>query len=282
MITRIAPTPSGFLHKGNVFNFLLNWLWSRANGGKVMLRIDDADTQRKRIDYVEDIYQVLEALGLDWDLGPSGPEALEHEWSQRYRQELYESVLQELMNAQFVYACKCSRTYSSGIDQRCVCQTLHLPIESEQVSLKIKVPENQIIYINEQQHQSVVINDFVVRQKDGSPAYVMSSLADDIHFGITHIVRGEDLLESTARQIYIDNLRSHSSFGNVKFWHHKLLVNDDNMKLSKSAGARSRSILVEETPDKIMKDFIHWMSWDPNKYQCLSDCLSHPDLKITT
>jgi len=282
MITRIAPTPSGFLHKGNVFNFLLNWLWSKSNGGKVMLRIDDADAQRKRIDYVEDIFRVLEALGLDWDIGPSGPEALEQSWSQRYRQELYEFVLQELMNAQFVYACSCSRTYSSGIDGNCICKTLRLPMEAEQFCLKIKVPENQIININDQRSLSIAIKDFIVRQKDGSSAYVISSLADDVHFGITHVVRGEDLLESTARQIYIDNLLSIPSFSNVNFWHHQLLVNERNIKLSKSAGVQSRSILVEETPDKMIKDFIHWMNWDHNKYQCLGDCLTHPDLKIST
>lgn len=95
-MTRMAPTPSGFLHLGNMYNFILNWLWARANNGKVLLRIDDADTERKRKEYLDDIFRVLEKTGLDWDLGPTGPDDFERNWTQAQRNDIYASLLATL------------------------------------------------------------------------------------------------------------------------------------------------------------------------------------------
>lgn len=275
MITRIAPTPSGFLHKGNVFNFLLNWLWARANGGKVLLRIDDADAERKRKEYVEDIFRVLEALGIDWDMGPSGPQQLENEWSQCHRKDLYEAILHELEGKDILYACRCSRTIHTGKDDLCDCKRLHLSLNEKHHSCKIKVPSDCHIDISEKTTHKIGIEDFVVRKKDGEAAYAISSLADDLHFGVTHIVRGEDLLESTARQIYIDSLLPQPSFHQVRFRHHPLLRDENNTKYSKSAGAQSTSILNTERPETILKDFVNWMAWDENQFQTLGDLLNH-------
>lgn len=280
MITRIAPTPSGYLHKGNIYNFLLNWLWARANGGKVMLRIDDADAERKRMEYVEDIFRVLEALGLDWDIGPSGPDALEKEWSQQHRRDLHEALLTTLHSKEIIYACKCSRTIHTGINNACDCSRLYLSLDDLSFSRKIKVPKGTEMTINEKYPRTMALNDFVVRKKDGHPAYAICSLADDLHFCITHIVRGEDLLESTARQLYIDSHLPHPAFHHVFFWHHSLLLDQKNEKYSKSAGAQSCSILNSQSTESILKDFVHWIGWDINNHQTITDLLSHPSFRI--
>jgi glutamyl/glutaminyl-tRNA synthetase len=276
MITRIAPTPSGYLHKGNIYNFLLNWLMARASGGKVVLRIDDADTERKRIEYVEDIFRVLDALELDWDIGPSGPDELESKWSQTFRMDLYHSLLQKLKNAEVIYACQCSRTKYAGENQHCRCKHMELPLQDFSSAWKINIPRETKISVIDKEPKLIDINDFVVRKKDGRPSYSVASLADDLHFGVTHIVRGEDLFESTARQLYLDSLLPHPSFHQVRFWHHQLLRNEAGEKLSKSTGVQSFSILKNGSPLRILHDFALWMGWRVDQYSTLSEMVRHP------
>jgi glutamyl-tRNA synthetase len=276
MITRIAPTPSGFLHKGNIYNFLLSWLMARAHGGKVMLRIDDADTERKRIEYVEDIFRVLDALELDWDIGPSGPDELESKWSQTFRLDLYHSLLQKLIDVEVVYACHCSRTKQTGDNHHCRCKQMKLPLQDSLSSWKINMPEETKIIINEKEPKLIEVNDFVVRKKDGRPAYTICSLADDLQFSITHIVRGEDLLESTARQLFIDSQLPNPSFYQVYFWHHQLLHHQTGEKLSKSAGIQAHSTLMHESPRNILRDFAQWMGWNADQYSTLPEMIRHP------
>ncbi|MEQ8535610.1 MAG: glutamate--tRNA ligase family protein, partial [Imperialibacter sp.] len=98
-ITRFAPTPSGFLHIGNIYSFLITWLLARKNNGQILLRIDDLDQERVRPEYVENIFRTLEWFGLDWDLGPSSVEQFEKEYSQLRRMEWYEAALQKLERA---------------------------------------------------------------------------------------------------------------------------------------------------------------------------------------
>lgn len=281
MITRIAPTPSGYLHKGNIFNFLLNWLWARANGGKVLLRIDDADAQRKRPEYIEDIFRVLEQFGMDWDTGPSGPDDFERYWSQQHRRDLYEDMLHELLRSGKIYACACSRSQLQEPDAVCNCNELSTPLHAKDVAWKCKVSILKPIEINDRRVNLQSINDFIVRKKDGWPAYPVTSLADDLNYGITHIARGEDLLESTARQLYLDILLPEQRFTQVEFWHHPLLTNDKHLKISKSAGARSRSLLDSERPEGILRDFAQWMGWNPEEFNGLEEMKTHPDFFLS-
>ena len=107
--SRIAPTPSGFLHAGNAMNFILTWAITRASGGRLLLRIDDLDKGRYRREYVEDIFAGLEWLGLDYDEGPRSVQELEERWSQHHRLNRYQLLLDQLRADKRLFACICSR-----------------------------------------------------------------------------------------------------------------------------------------------------------------------------
>lgn len=275
MITRLAPTPSGFLHEGNIYNFLINWLWARANGGKVWLRIDDADVQRKRPEYVEDIFIVLEWMGLYWDIGPEGPDALESVWSQTHRRPIYESLLSKLAEKNQLYACTCSRTQMKSARQPCLCYEQSLPLNTHEAAWKMKMDDTAVVSIPNEKNAAIdtrlSLFDFVVRKKDLWPAYAITSLADDMEFGVTHIARGLDLLESTARQFHIARQLPDTTFTSVHCWHHDLLLDDTQEKISKSAGFQSQSIINTTTPELIVERFVAWLGADPNTYRTLKD-----------
>lgn len=261
MITRIAPTPSGYLHPGNIFNFLLNWHWARCNNGKVLLRIDDADAERKRPDYVEDIFRVLEWLGIDWDLGPAGPDELEKNWSQFHRKEMYNGLLQELRDRELIYACECTRTQLA--EAPCSCRVKNIKPDTAGVAWRIETKGEIISFhdriVGEIKHYLPLQNSFVVRRKDGIAAYHLASLADDRHFNITHIGRGEDLLPSTAMQLHLDGLLHKPCFNQCIFWHHPLLTGDTGTKLSKSSGEYGRSIMSYLKKEQLTASFEKWI-----------------------
>lgn len=257
MLTRLAPTPSGYIHTGNIYNFLLNWLWARSNNGKVMLRIDDGDATRKRKEYVEDIFYVLDWLGLDWDIGPSGPGDFEANWSQLKRTDLYKDILDELVKKNCVFACTCSR------NQACQCAEKKTNLHQTNTAWKMKVIENSSIHFRDKilGDTAIDILPFVIKRKDGFASYQVCSLADDRHFGITHICRGNDLKESTAMQLYIDQQTALPSFYQCQFWHHLLIPGTNGIKLSKSAGVSAESIIKTYSKADIFSSFSSWMGW---------------------
>jgi glutamyl-tRNA synthetase len=267
MLTRIAPTPSGFLHTGNLYNFLLNWLWARSNGGRVLLRIDDGDADRKRREYVEDIFRVLEWLGLDWDLGPSGPDDFERNWTQAGRTPLYRAMLDELIANNLLFACRCSRKLkrSDSGAHACRCAADAYPLNGPEMAWRMMMTGEAQISFHDRAMGAVSINladtagAFVVRRKDGLAAYQICSLADDRHFGITHIARGSDLLESTAMQLHIDRQLNVPVFHNTVFHHHALLLGSGGEKISKSAGKQSESIRESNVRKDIIRSFGVWL-----------------------
>lgn len=268
IITRMAPTPSGFLHAGNMYNFLLNWLWAKALGGQVLLRIDDADAARKRPEYVEDIFRVLEWLGLHWDIGPTGPDDFEKHWSQHNRNTQYATVLDELMAKDLLFACSCSRK-QLGNDgpYPATCTYKSLPFDKPDTAWRIHMDKANHIQFTDRALGDVHIalakttGSFVVRKKDGMAAYQISSLADDGYWGVTHIARGQDLLPSTAMQLYIDGLLDKQYLQGCHFWHHPLLQQNDGTKISKSAGHQAQSLLQTVNKETLLTDFTAWMNW---------------------
>jgi glutamyl/glutaminyl-tRNA synthetase len=269
MITRIAPTPSGFVHTGNIYNFLLNWLWARAGNGKVLLRIDDADTARKRPEYVTDIFRVLDWLGLYWDIGPAGPDDFEKHWSQLQRKQLYDNLLDELLQKDLLFACTCSRSQLGNTNTLYPGHCLHkgLPMDTKDAAWRVRMKDDSAIQFSDKAAANVCINItdttgcFVVRKKDGMAAYQITSLADDRHFGITHIARGQDLLPSTAMQLHIDGLLELPYLNHCRFWHHALVKNPEGSKLSKSAGYQSHSLIGNIKKQRLLHAFAQWMEW---------------------
>ncbi|MCS7035813.1 MAG: glutamate--tRNA ligase family protein [Saprospiraceae bacterium] len=231
---RMAPTPSGFLHVGNAVNFTLNWLAARLHPqGRLLLRIDDLDAERKRPEYVQNIFDTLHWLGLDWDEGPRSPEDLERQWSQRHRLPLYETLLRTLRERQYLFACAKSRRdlapFGSHYPEAFRQQPCSL--DDADVAWRIRTP-----LPHRPEHMPP---DFVVRRRDGIPAYQVVSVADDVFFGITHVIRGEDLSASTHAQEYLARCAELPAFERIVFLHHPLLTDAQGNKLSKSAGAQA-------------------------------------------
>jgi glutamyl-tRNA synthetase len=238
---RFAPTPSGYLHIGNALNFTLNWLVARLDGGKILLRIDDLDADRKRPEYVADIFESLEWLGLDWDEGPRSQENFEKNWSQHRRLPLYFKALEKLRDTGLLFACRKSRRDLApfGGDYPPEFRNQNLSLDDPDVAWRIRTP------LLSGEGQGVGLPDFVVRRRDGIPAYQLASLVDDLHFGVTHVVRGADLEASTQAQIYLAECLGETNFLKIKFLHHPLITDAQGEKLSKSAGASSLKALRE-------------------------------------
>ena len=226
MLFRIAPTPSGYLHIGNAVNFVLTWLAARQLGGRILLRIDDLDADRKRPEYVTDIFQTIDYLGLDYDTGPTSPADVEASWSQRHRIDRYAGTLAALRETGMLYACGLTRKELQAYGDT-------YPAAGRGQNLSLNVSGLTWRF----RAEGDGANDFIVRRRDGVSAYQIASLTDDHDFGVTHLVRGLDLLASTNRQRQLAHALGWGDFWNARVWHHPLLVGADGLKLSKSAGA---------------------------------------------
>lgn len=238
--TRIAPTPSGFLHSGNAYSFTLTAAWAKELGANILLRIDDLDDARKRPEYVADIFATLHRLQISWQLGPQTPDEFEQHWSQRLRMAEYNAALEALCRIPgLVYACTCSRRVLSSGGQ-CSCHLRNLPLSTPDAAWRVNVPPHTLIRFNDEKRGAVKIDlhaaagNFVVRRRDGIAAYQIASLVDDMIFEITHIVRGEDLLPSTAAQLFLAKQLGYENFLQVRFLHHELITDEQGNKLSKS------------------------------------------------
>jgi glutamyl/glutaminyl-tRNA synthetase len=245
-LSRLAPTPSGWLHEGNGLSFILTWALARRHQARLLLRVDDLDRARYRPAYLEDIFETLVWLGLDYDQGPRSEEDLERHWSQRHRMNLYLELLAVLRESGRLYACVCSRSRRRLLtaNASCPCREEGISLDRQDASWKVQVPEGTRVACREPgglRHLDIhqLMGDFVVRQKNGMPAYQVASLADDRHFGVDLIVRGEDLLPSTAAQLYLASLTGYADFLDAVFVHHPLVLDAQGQKLSKSGGARA-------------------------------------------
>ncbi len=257
---RLAPTPSGYLHVGNACNFLLNWLATRFQpGARLLLRIDDLDADRKRPEYIQDIFDTLDWLGLDWDEGPTTPEDFESSWSQHRRIALYQQTLEGLRDKGFLFPCAKSRRELAPFEGHYPREFRNQPIDFDdpEVAWRVRTPESA---------PDPVPEDFIVRRRDGLPAYQLASLADDLHFGITHIIRGEDLRSSTAAQRFLAECLGYVAFGGIAVLHHPLWRDEKGEKLSKSAGAAALKTWREEgrpTAD-FFRAFEVWLGLPPS------------------
>lgn len=246
---RIAPTPSGFIHAGNKANFRLVAERCREADGVLRLRIDDLDRQRVRPAYVQSIFEALRELEISPELGPQTPAEHEAHFSQTLRLPRYGEVLHKLVWGKHVFACRCSRAQMTAESRNGqysgACLHRNIPLDAPDVSWRLRMPEDaESHFYNEtgglETANLFALNPyFVVRRRDGLPAYHIASLADDVDYGTTDIIRGEDLRESTFSQAYLAALLEFETFRNIHFEHHPLLLGPDGQKLSKSAGAKA-------------------------------------------
>lgn len=259
--TRIAPTPSGYLHLGNVLSIAATVALARHTGAKVLLRIDDLDQLRVKREYVEDIFETLDYLEIPYDEGPRDYREYKQEYSQLHRLDNYHDALHALCDRGAVFACDCSRSAvltknAQGIYTG-VCRHRGLPFDAPGLKWRL-VTDNQlgpaVHGVDSSTVQAMLppaLHYFVVRKKDGFPAYQLASVVDDLHFEVDLIVRGEDLWASTLAQHYLARLLpGGDTFRQAKCWHHLLLTDSSGSKLSKSAGATSVHYLRKQGVSK--------------------------------
>ncbi|MEG6587917.1 tRNA glutamyl-Q(34) synthetase GluQRS [Paenibacillus barengoltzii] len=250
---RFAPTPSGDMHLGNAKIALLSWLQMRAAGGAFVLRIEDIDTQRSKPAITERILADLRWLGLDWDEGPGASEA-SGPYLQSERTELYEEALAKLDAAGRLYPCFCSRAEllavagaphglsSEGAPYPGTCRGLS-PEEQQRraqhkdPSLRFAIGPEEIRFVDGIAGPQVFPpgsgGDFVVRRADHMYSYQLAVTVDDALMGITDVLRGDDLLDSTPRQLH---LYAALDLTPPKFAHAPLILGEDGRRLAKRHG----------------------------------------------
>jgi len=264
---RFAPSPTGPLHLGNARTALLSWLAARACGGTYVMRLEDLDLPRVRPGAEEGILADLLWLGLDWDEGPDvggpfGP------YRQSERMDLYALALARLREGKLAYPCFCSRAevqaaaqaphgpFDEGPRYPGTCRDLE-PAEvrrraqSRPPAWRLRVEEGEVVFfdlVHGPQRRNVAeeTGDFVIARADGVPAYQLAVVVDDAAMGVTEVVRGDDLLGSTARQLLLYRALELEA---PRFAHVPLLLGEDGARLAKRHGAPTLSALRERGAD---------------------------------
>ena len=246
--TRIAPTPSGYLHIGNILSFAWTAYLAKMTQAQLLLRIDDLDSPRIRTEYVQDVFNTLEWMGIAWTEGPQSMFDYKHHYSQTQRIAYYQSLWQMGLEKGLFYACSCSRKTLQTQQDTCVesCQNQPaMPDKEDLVNWRFKNLCAQSITLKHFDRCAHAyglpeeMQGFVVRRKNQLPSYQLASLADDVRFEVDLVVRGEDLWSSTLAQAQLAHHLGLSSFAQTHFVHHPLLKDELGRKLSKSAGAKA-------------------------------------------
>ncbi len=244
-LTRFAPTPSGFLHLGNIYSFLVTHSVAKNHNAKILLRIDDYDQDRVKNKYIKDIFDTLDFLEIPYDLGPKSYKEFQQLFSAKHRFSLYQNALETLKNKHMLFACDCSRKKVDRMHPKGFytghCRTKNLDFEHPEINWRIKLPLHNPVKIKtlkgwENGIIPGILNDVIVKKKDGHPSYQLASVVDDLYFNVDLIVRGRDLWGSSLAQVYISEHLEKNKFKSNTFHHHELIRNDENRKLSKSAG----------------------------------------------
>ena len=258
-ISRLAPTPSGYLHLGNAFSFILTWLLVRRLEGKLQLRIDDLDSARLKRDCLEDIFLQLEWLGLAYDSGPQGPEEHLKHYSQTLKIEDYREALSSLRQLRSLYACQCSRKRYLAISEDGLypktCRDKKLDLDQPEITWRFKSESEALsdeVFFegsSEEDSSSKPLGDAVLLRRNGVPSYQIASLVDDMKNRSTLIVRGIDLYPSSLFQQTVAEKLGWATFSEICFVHHSLLKDSTGKKYAKSEGAYSLKDLKQENSD---------------------------------
>ncbi len=245
---RFAPSPTGYLHVGGARTALFNWLYARHHGGTFVLRIEDTDLERSREPWVEGIQSTLRWLGLDWDEGP---------YRQSERRSRHLQAAEQLRTQGAAYECFCTEEELAvraeagraagrdpGYDGRCrnltAAERAALAAEGRPRSTRFRTPDEGMSTFTDVVRGEVAvpwstIGDFVIVRSSGAPVFFLANAVDDADMGITHVIRGEDLLDSTHRMLALREALGVPD--RPTFAHLPLLVGADRGKLSKRHGA---------------------------------------------
>ncbi len=242
IITRFPPSPTGYLHIGGARTALFNWLYARKNNGKFVLRIEDTDAARSTKESVDAILESLEWLGMDWDAGP---------YFQTQRYSIYNEYIEKLIESGSAYYCSCSQDEVDAMREKAKamglkpmyngnCRKKNLAKGNGTV-VRLKTPDQGVTIVKDfvkgdTAFQNVEMDDFIIQRSDGSPMYNLAVVVDDLTMGVNTIIRGDDHLINTPKQmlIYKALKTPMPSFGHVP-----MVLGSDKSRLSKRHGAMS-------------------------------------------
>ncbi|MCP3669551.1 MAG: glutamate--tRNA ligase [Gammaproteobacteria bacterium] len=238
--TRFAPSPTGYLHVGGARTALFSWLYARKHGGQFVLRIEDTDLERSSAESVNAILEGMTWLGLEYDQGP---------FYQTHRFDRYNEVIQQLMDQGLAYRCNCSRERLDTMRDEAMkqkakprydghCRNQNIDPNEPHV-IRFRNPEDGVVVVDDLVRgrvafQNAELDDLIIRRTDGSPTYNLTVVVDDMDMEINVVIRGDDHLNNTPRQINILRALGQDS---PKYAHVPMILGDDGARLSKRHGA---------------------------------------------
>ena len=281
---RFAPSPTGDLHVGNIRTALFDWAYARHTGGTFLFRIEDTDTTRVTDEYINAAIDTLKWLGLDWDEGPqvggeNGP------YLQSQRLDIYAKWAQTFLDQGDAYHCYCSpdeleavreeqrkANVAPGYNGHCrdltAEQIAGYKAEGREAVVRMRMPDGTTTFTDEIRGDVTFdhkfVPDFVLVRADGSPLYTLAVAVDDVMMGVTHVLRGEDLLSSTPRQIRVYQAMGVKLEDYPAFAHLPFVMGQDNAKLSKRNGEVSIAWYREQgyLPEAIC-NYLALLGWSP-------------------
>lgn len=287
---RIAPSPSGNLHVGTARTALFNFLFAKKNNGKFVLRIEDTDAERTSQEYIDNIFDSLKALGLNWDEGPDvgGPYG---PYTQSERFDIYPKYVQQLLDSGFAYECFCTPeeleaekeeatrnkkpyVYSKKCENLTEEEKAKLRAEGRKPAIRFNIAKAQKAFhdssilkfddlVKGELHMDTdLLGDFVIQKSNGAPTYNYAVVIDDMLMKISHVIRGEDHISNTYKQILI-----YEALGAEvpKFGHLGMILAPDRSKLSKRHGATAVSDFVKEGYlTEALINFVALLGWAPS------------------
>jgi len=281
---RFAPSPTGDLHVGNIRTALFDWAYARHTGGTFLFRIEDTDTTRVTDEYIQAAIDTLKWLGLNWDEGPevggdNGP------YLQSQRLHIYAEWAQKFLDQKDAYHCYCTpaeleatreaqraANVAPGYDGKCrnltAEQIAAYKSEGREAVIRMRMPDGSTTFVDEIRGEvsfdHKFVPDFVLVRADGSPLYTLAVAVDDVLMKVTHVLRGEDLLSSTPRQIRVYQAMGVKTEDYPVFAHLPFVMGQDNAKLSKRNGEVSIAWYREQgyLPEAIC-NYLALLGWSP-------------------
>lgn len=282
--TRFAPSPTGDLHVGNIRTALFDWAYARHTGGKLIFRIEDTDRERVTDEYIERAIETLQWLGLNWDEGPEvgGPYG---PYLQSQRLDIYTQWAKTFIANGDAYNCYCSTeelearrgkqrelNQAPGYDGKCRSLSADdiagYESEGRKPVIRMRMPDGETRFNDlirgEVTFEHKYVPDFVLMRADGSPLYTLAVAVDDVLMKVTHVLRGEDLLSSTPRQIRVYQAMGVAPEDFPFFAHLPFVMGQDNAKLSKRNGEVSIAWYREQgfLPEAIC-NYLALLGWSP-------------------
>ncbi len=282
--TRFAPSPTGYLHVGGARTALFSWLYARKHGGQFVLRIEDTDLERSTAESVNAILEGMTWLGLEYDEGP---------FFQTHRFERYEEIIQELMDKGLAYRCNCSRERLDDLREEAMkrkekprydghCRDKQVDPNEPHV-IRFRNPDEGSVMVDDLVRGRVVfenaeLDDLIIKRTDGSPTYNLTVVVDDMDMQINHVIRGDDHLNNTPRQI---NILQALGKEPPAYAHVPMILGDDGARLSKRHGAVSVMQYREEgyLPEALLNYLVR-LGWSHGDQEIFSidEMIEHFDI----